>query len=131
MKNIFTKALLPVLVAAFVAVPFFSASAHEIKKPKIRSIESVAKTWVMLPITWDQYRHHDSVDAKVKIRITNLATGAVMFEQMDSRVNGNGHTNVTVMGLAPSTDYAFKVKLRKITLNDFSPYSSRKSATTL
>lgn len=127
MKNIYSKALLPVLVAAFVAIPFFGAQA-DIAKPKIRSIESVTSRTVLLPITWDQY--NKSVDARVKIRITNLMTGAIMFQQMDARVNGNGHTNVWVKGLKAGTDYAFKVKVRKITLSDFSPYSRMKKAMT-
>lgn len=130
-KGGFRSSMLSVLAVGLMlsVVPFFSASAKE-DKPKIRSIETVTASSVLLPITWEKYAKKENVNAKVKVRIVNLKTGVVTFQQFDTRVNGNGHTKVTVKGLQPSTDYAFKVKLRKITLKDFSDYSARKTAMT-
>lgn len=118
------------------AIPVFVAKADDddkndkgVKKPKIKTIQVVESKAVQIPFTWKQYTK--STDVKVKVRVEDVKTGNVSFQSIDSRVNGNGNGKVWVKNLKPSTEYRFKIKVRKITLNRTSDYSSRKTATTL
>ncbi|HEX8974021.1 MAG TPA: fibronectin type III domain-containing protein [Patescibacteria group bacterium] len=127
----FKRTILPVFITGLLmsVMPLLSAKADDHDPHiKVNDVTVTSKT-VFLPITWKQYFDHN-VDVKVKVRIRNEATGAVMFQLFDTRVNGNGHNKVTVTGLKPGTTYSFKVAIRKITLSDYSDYSNKVTVTT-
>lgn len=104
-----------------------AASSYKDKEPTLNSIKKVEKTGAKLIFKFKALK-----DKKViaDVRIRNTETGQIMHEKFNVRINKEGKKTVMVKGLDPGTKYEFKVRVRKSTLNYYSDYSNRRTATT-
>jgi hypothetical protein len=119
----------PLLAFAFIALPLFSASASTSDfKPFLKSPKMVLSHAIAL--RFDTNNNIENRTVAVKIRLRNDNTGNVMFETMMTKVNADGVGMVWANNLMADTKYNVKIRVRKITLSDFSDYSNVRHITT-
>lgn len=130
MKNYSKKLLfVPLLALALIALPLFSASASSSDfKPRLEMPLSISSHSVLL-----RFNAKDSTKNRtvvVKMSIKNMKTGMTMLETATTKVNGDKIGTVIARNLMSGTPYDIKIKVRKITLSDYSHFSNTRRITT-
>lgn len=109
-------------------LPQGAFAKSESSDPTIKEITKRTSTSITLPIKFEK-REGDRVNIKVSIQ--NVKTGEKSTQSFKVRLNkDDGRKKIVITNLKPSTEYKFKVKIKKRNDSKYSDWSDWRKAST-
>ena len=125
MKTKFGKVLLTCFLFTLFCSPFLALAKE---KPKVTEFKNRKSDSIALVLSYEKYKSK-KVDVMVKIR--NKKTNKYETQSFGKvKIGSDGTKKITLDQLTPDTKYSFKVKIRKTSGGDYTPYSNPESTKT-
>ena len=123
------KAFLASLALVVTTGIVFASVAQAATKPKIKTVSHKTSTSITLPVS---YKTLKNKKVKVKVNITNEKTNKKTTVTENAELNYLGEDSVKIEDLTASTEYSFKVKIKKTSSKNakYSSWSSSKKVKT-